>query len=175
MKQKFTKIYDQYLQFQRDQLSRGNLMVKDTGIGYWGVTPVIELFDLFQKTKLNKHKSFVDLGSGDGRAVHVASLFTKATGIEFDEELHNHATTLIGKKNNVTLVNKNFHDHNLCVYDYIFIHPDQNISGKLEEKLHSEMKKDAKLVVFGPHFHPEELQKQETHDISGSLVSIFTK
>ena len=176
MQNKFQKVRKVYDNFHRHMLSQGRLMVKDTDIGYWGISPTRELFELFQKTKLDKHNKFIDLGSGDGRAVLVADLFTNATGIEYDKELHGFAVEF-GKKLNsrAKFLNMDFMKHNLSAYDYIFIHPDNHISRSLEEKLMSEMNPSSKLIVFGPHKHPESMQKVETIDIQGSLISVFKK
>lgn len=177
MEQKLGKIQQMYAEFHRELLAQGRLMVKDTEIGYWGVSPINELVELFKQTKLMQHKQFIDLGSGDGRAVLIAHLFTKnATGVEFDKELHQTAQRIAKTmKINPTFHNKDFHKHSLKGYDYVFIHPDQHIKGKLEEKIHTEMDRKAKLVVFGPHFHPESLKKTTTLDIHGTLASVFTK
>ncbi|MCB9359393.1 hypothetical protein H6503_05660 [Candidatus Woesearchaeota archaeon] len=176
MRKKFEPIKSIYDDFHMYMLSKGRLMVKDTGKGYWGITPTEELFELFSKTQLDKHKRFLDLGSGDGRAAIVASIFTNATGIEFDKELHDFAQEHAkNARSGVTLLNEDYMQHNLSQYDYLFIAPDNYISGPLEDKLKREMKKDAKLVVFGPHYHPKGLKKIETHDIQGSLVSVFKK
>lgn len=176
MKRKFAKIKETYDNFHREMLSNGKLMMKDTEIGYWGISPTTELFELFEKTELKKHKKFIDLGSGDGRVAAIASLFTTAHGIEFDEELHEFAKKLTkeaGVKPN--LKNMDFFGHSLKTYDYIFINPDNHIGNKLEEKLINEMNSKAKLVVFSPLYHPQNMSKIETLDIQGTLVSVFQK
>ena len=176
MSKKFEKIKKLYDGFHREMLSKGRLMVKDTGIGYWGISPTNELLDLFKKTELKKHKKFIDLGSGDGRAAVVADLFTNSTGVEFDEELHNFAQGIAKKaKSKASLINQDFLEHELQEYDYLFIHPDNHIAERLETKLQEEMHPKAKLVVFGPHFHPRDMKKINTLDIQGTLVSIFKK
>ncbi|MFT4303644.1 MAG: rRNA adenine N-6-methyltransferase family protein [Candidatus Woesearchaeota archaeon] len=176
MQKKFDKIKKLYDEFHINMLSKGRLMLKDTGRGYWGITPTTEIFELFQKTKLKTHKRFLDLGSGDGRAAIVASIFTNSTGIEFDNELHHFALEHAKKLNaKVKLINQDYMEHTLKNYDYIFIAPDNPISEDLENKLLQEMSNKAKLIVYGPHYHPKELNKIETHDIKGSLVSVFKK
>jgi protein-L-isoaspartate O-methyltransferase len=176
MQKKFEKIQNLYSNFSLEMLSKGHLMLKDTGIGYWGISPLSELFELFQCTKLNNHNKFIDLGSGDGRAVVLASLFTDATGIEYDKELHAHSRRLAKTAcSKAKLINGDFMAHSLKDYDYIFINPDKGISGTVEQKLKKEMKKGAKLVVFSPHSYPEELERINTLDIQGTLVSIFRK
>lgn len=176
MQKRFDAIKKVYDDFHKEMLAKGRLMLKDTGIGYWGITPTTELFALFQRTKLDKHKKFVDLGSGDGRAAVIAALFTNASGVEFDKELHNIAVSLAKKvKSRALLLNDNFLKHSLDKYDYLFIHPDSHIASKLEQKLLNEMNNTAKLVVYGPHYHPKQMRKLDTIDIQGTFVSIFKK
>jgi protein-L-isoaspartate O-methyltransferase len=176
MKKKFQKIKETYDNFHREMLSNGKLMLKDTGIGYWGISPTTELFELFEKTELKKHKKFIDLGSGDGRATAIASLFTTAHGIEFDKELHEYAKQLTKKAGvNPIFKNSDFLEYPIKSYDYIFINPDNHIASKLEKKLIEEMNKKAKLVVYGPLYHPKQMQKMKTIDIQGTLVSVFQK
>lgn len=180
MEKKFQQIRQVYDDFHSEMLSNGRLLVKETDKGYWGITPTTELFEIFQKTNLKNHKNFLDLGSGDGRAPIIAGLFTNAAGVEYDKELHKFAELHVKKiskktKTKVTLFNQDYMKHQIDNYDYLFIAPDNPISNKLEKKLLKEMKKDAKLVVYGPHYHPKELKKIETLDIQGSLVSVFKK
>ncbi len=176
MEKKFKKIHKIYNDFSLDMLSKGSLMIKDTKIGYWGVSPMTELFELFQKTELDKHSKFLDLGSGDGRAAVIADLFTNSTGIEFDEELHNQAQELAKKaKSKATFIQGDFHEHKFKDYDYLFIFPDQHISRKLEDKLMKEMTKKAKLVVFGPLYQPQQLKQTEQLDVQGTLVNVYKK
>jgi SAM-dependent methyltransferase len=170
---KIKKIYDE---FHTEMLSKGRLMLKDTGIGFWGISSSSELFELFIKTQLDKHKRFIDLGSGDGRAVQIAQLFTKATGIEYDDELHNFSVNLAKKtEQEPLLINEDYMNHSLKNYDYIFINPDNNISDYLEDKLLDELHPKAKLVVYGAHKHPKRMNKIQTLDIQGTLVNIFQK
>ena len=42
-----------------------------------------------------------------------------------------------------------------------------------EQKLLKELK--GKLIVYGPHFHPEQLNKQETLEINGTKICIYEK
>jgi protein-L-isoaspartate O-methyltransferase len=176
MEKKFAKIKKHYDDFHKDMHSKGRMMLKDTGIGYWGISPATELFELFKLTKLDKHKKFIDLGSGDGRAAIIASLFTDSTGIEFDKELHDFAAVFAKKLGSkAKMLNEDYMGHSLVSYDYIFINPDKGIAGELEDKMLKEMKHAAKLVVYGPHSHPKSMKKKDTIEISGTLISIFSK
>jgi hypothetical protein len=88
---KFQQIKEEYERFYNHLLSRGRLPLKDTGAGYWAMSVSDDLWHLYRKLDLSKYKNFIDIGSGDGKAVAVASLFTKATGIEIDKELQDKA------------------------------------------------------------------------------------
>ena len=68
------------------------------------------------KIKLQKHKRFLDLGSGDGKIALIASLFCKqAEGIEIDAFLHSKALEMQQKTgiSNVIFHNKDFFEHKL--------------------------------------------------------------
>ncbi len=173
---KYIQIKSEYDKFYNRLLSQGRLPIKDTGVGYWGISVADDLFELFKRIKLDKHKNFLDLGSGDGKVVMIASLFTKATGIEADEELHNFAKeikkklkTMAGK---ASLINENFYDHDISKYDVIFYNPDQNPE-KISPKFSKELK--GKLIVYGPHFHPENLKKETSFFANTTQVTIYTK
>jgi SAM-dependent methyltransferase len=172
----YKKIKELYDQFHINMLSNGRLMVKDTGIGYWGITPSSELFDIFVKTQLHKHKKFLDLGSGDGRAALIAKLFTQSTGIEYDSELHNFALDFSKKvKVKPKLLNDDYMKYSFKNYDYIFINPDSNISDYLEQKLLNEMNDKAKLVIYGPLKNPKRMVKINSFDVDGSIINVFQK
>ena len=83
----FQSIVKEYDQYYKSLLQKGRLPLKSTAKGFWGYSIAEEVYELFKKIKLEQYKSFVDLGSGDGKVVLIASLFTKAIGIEIDEEL----------------------------------------------------------------------------------------
>ncbi len=164
------KAYDKLL---NDFLSSGRIPSKDTGIGFWAISITDDLFTLFQKIKLNQYKSFIDLGSGDGRAAHVASLFTKSTGIEYDLELHEHAEKIKSSLGlDTELINKNFLEHDISGYDVVFLNPDQRLH-KLEPKLLSELKGD--LILYGAEFHPKSLAHVKTFTANTTPVTIYRK
>ena len=60
----------------------------DTEKGIWGTSITQDIFDFFRQIKLQNYRNFIDLGSGDGKVVLIASLFgINAAGIEFDKDL----------------------------------------------------------------------------------------
>jgi len=176
----FDAIKQKYSDFNNFLLAKGVLPARDTIIGYWGVTPLDETHELFHRINLGSHKSFVDLGSGDGRIVLLAALFgVKAHGIEFDSWLTN--TSIIMKHkislpdfSTVKFLQDNFMDHNLSQYDVVFVSPDKPFHRKgLERKLQREL--NGKLIVHGWEFHPKDLQKSEEHIINGEKFCIYSK
>jgi protein-L-isoaspartate O-methyltransferase len=174
MQQKFDQIKKRYEEFHRELLKSGKLTFRETEKGYWGISVLDDVFKLFNKIELHKYKNLIDIGSGDGRVALIASLFTNATGIEFDKELHDCAIKLMNDLNLKTaLLNKDFLEENLSKYDIIYTFPDKPIPRDIEQKLLKELK--GKLIVYGPHFHPEQLNKQETLEINGTKICIYEK
>ncbi len=178
MKQYYQDIKEAYNTFHRTLLKRGQFPWKDTSIGYWGVSVSDEVFELFKKIKLENFNHLVDIGSGDGRVVMIASLFTNATGIEFDPWLVNCSKVIKSKLNhvphiaNTTFIQKDFMKHDLGEFDAIYWNPDKPMSTGIERKLIREMK--GKLIVHGTFHHPRFLKKESTHDIQGTYFSVFS-
>jgi protein-L-isoaspartate O-methyltransferase len=173
MNQKFNQIKQRYEQFHKELLEKGRFMFKNTQKGYWGISVLDDVFELFKRLKLEDYRNFLDIGSGDGRVAFTASLFTNATGIEFDKELYGQSVKLMDElKIKTSILNKDFLEHDLSRYDIIYCFPDQPISREIEPKLLKELK--GKLIVYGPHFHPEQLKKLETLEVNGTHVTIYT-
>ena len=176
MEEKFRDIKKEYDELQTRMLRQGKLPLKDTGVGFWGGAITEEVFEAFKKMKLHNFNSFIDLGSGDGRVVLIASLFgLKSVGIEIDNELFRKSLEIQRKLNmpNALFYNNDFFDHSLAGYDIIFHNPDQPMERGLEKKLIGEM--DGKLVLYGHHFHPKNLNSEESFIINGSLVTVYGK
>ncbi|MBU0535690.1 MAG: hypothetical protein KKE20_01900 [Nanoarchaeota archaeon] len=131
-------------------------ILKDTSHGFFVPTNLRLLFEFFKKIKLDRYKSFIDLGSGDGRVVMLASLFTRAAGIEGDEKLHKMALEMrkkLGMK--AELIHRDYLEHDITGYDAVYMYPDNNISYELNKKLLKEIKGD--LLIFTDTFLPEAL------------------
>ena len=127
MEEKFIEIKKEYDNLQKDMLKQGKLPLRDTGIGFWGGALAEEVFEAFIKIKLHKFRNFLDLGSGDGRVVLIASLFgVKAVGIEIDDELFTKSLEIQRKLNmpNAIFYNNDFYDHNFYGYDVLFCNPE---------------------------------------------------
>lgn len=170
---RFLAIKSEYERFYNQLLSRGRLPLKDTGVGYWAMSVADDLYSLFKRINLSQYKNFIDLGSGDGKAVLVASLFTNASGIEIDKELHEKAVEICKKlKLKAKLMHGDYHDVNLKKYDMIFYYPD-SANHKLELKLMNELK--GKLILYGPHNHPTSLNREMSFIANTTPVTIFSR
>lgn len=112
---------------------------------------------LISKIKLSKkldNKTFVDLGSGDGRIVVWASKYFKnSIGIELSETRFNEAQKIksqIPNSENIKFFNKDVLDHDYSKFDVIYISsllfPD-HLMKKITEKLDNEIKHDALIFT----------------------------
>ncbi len=179
MKQHFDNLKKTYDEFENFLLKNGQLIAKDTGIGFWGVTPLKDVFELFKKVKLNEHSTFVDLGSGDGRVVLLASIFgLKATGIEADSWLVNVSLDIKNKLDipnldNVTILRKDFNEHSISNHDIVYVSPDKPFHRGLESKLQREL--DGMLIVHGHEFLPSGFNKVNEFLIDGERFTIYNK
>jgi len=168
---KFLQIKSEYDKFYHQLLAKGRLPLKDTGFGYWAMACADDIYPLFKRIRLEKAKNFLDLGSGDGKVVMIASLFTKSTGIELDKELYDKSVEIKDKLGvKARLLNTDYHSHDLSKYDWIFYHPDQQ-NHKLEAKMMKELK--GKLIVYGGHHHPTSLKREMSFMAETTPVTIF--
>ena len=146
-----------------EEEKRGNVL-KDTANGFFVPSHMEFVHRLFREIGLERYNSILDLGSGDGRIVLIASLFTKAEGIESDSELHKKAVRMREKlcisPEKAELINADFMGHDISKHDVIYMYPDKPISRELNEKLKKELR--GTLILFSDSFVPEGL---ETRDI----------
>lgn len=176
MEEMFSLIKKEYHLFYNSFLKEGKLPLKDTGKGFWGAAVSDEVFEAFKKIGLNRFSNFLDIGSGDGKVVLIASLFCKnAIGIEIDEELFLKSIEIKRKlnRNNTMFINKDFYEHDFSRYDVMFLNPDQPLSRGLESKLLSEMK--GKLILYGHHFHPKLLKRDQSFALDGTFISVYSR
>ncbi len=173
---KFRRIKKEYDDYYRNLLRQGNLLARDTGVGFWGPSVTDEVWEIFKRIGLNRFKRFLDLGSGDGKVTLLAALFCdSATGVEFDPLLTGKALEMKEKTGvgNARFINDDFIDHDLSPYDIIFHAPDKPLHRGIEEKIINEMR--GKLILYGHHFHPQNLELEESFTVDGTLVSIYSK
>jgi predicted O-methyltransferase YrrM len=171
MQEDFERIFRAYSQ-RRGKLVMESKAQRPTSAGYWASSDPNQLFELFRKIELRKYKRFLDLGSGDGIVVAIASLFTKASGIEVDAELHKNAGGLKHKLGlQYSLKNCDYLDEDLSAYDVIFINPD-NYFYKLEKKLVEEFR--GTLVIADNIFRPLTFSPDKQLSIRGAGFSVYT-
>ncbi|NOZ80061.1 MAG: hypothetical protein GXP63_00165 [DPANN group archaeon] len=177
MDTQFEAIKGVYSDFHRSLLKKGRLPIKDTGVGFWNPSDPDELYSIFRRIGLGEKSAFLDLGSGDGIAVMIASLFTKATGIEHDPWLHEVAGDIQAKlaakgvAGPVQFLNQDFMDHPLSGYDVVYISPDKPLWRGVEQKVKKEL--SGILVVHGHHFHPRDLEEVRTFMVNGNRVTAY--
>ncbi len=171
----FSQIKKEYDAFYSELLKNGKLPMRSTEKGFWNASISDEIFEAFNKINLGRFKNFLDIGSGDGKVVLIASLFCKnAEGIEIDESLHNKAIEMKSKLriNNAAFHNKDFFQHDFSKYDVLFLAPDTSLDRGLENKLLKEL--DGKLMHYGHHFQPRFLKKEKDFLVNGTLVSVYS-
>jgi hypothetical protein len=171
------KIKDMYDSFEQFLLKNGRLLARDTGIGYWGVTHISDLYELFTRMEVHKYSHLLDLGSGDGRVVLLASIFgIQATGIECDDWLTSAALNIKGKLalphfEKVRLLKDDFMKHGMQPYDLVYVSPDKPFFRSLDRKLQKELQ--GKLIVHGYEFHPGALQLEREWIINGDKFCVY--
>ncbi|MBI2136670.1 hypothetical protein HYU06_06380 [Candidatus Woesearchaeota archaeon] len=168
---RFNAISNAYDDYYKSLLSKGKLLVRDTSAGIWGYASASICFEFFRQINLGKYKNLIDLGSGDGKVVAIASLFTNSVGIEADKELFEDSIKIKDKlvKNNVIeqkrckLINDDFmkQEYDLSEYDLIFINPDKLFTLEFEQKLIKEL--TGTLYIYNSIFAPKMLRKGKTY------------
>lgn len=170
------QIKKEYDDFYRNLMKEGRLPMWSTSRGFWNASISDEVYETFKRIGLQKFKSFLDIGSGDGKVVLIASLFCRnAEGIEIDNFLHNKAEEIRNKfgVRNAVFHNKDFFGHDFSKYEMLFLAPDSSLDKGIESKLLKEMK--GKLIHYGHHFHPRFLKKETGFFVNGTMVSVYSR
>ena len=170
---KLDEIKKEYGVFYKSLLKKGELPMRDTEVGFWGTAAIDDVYDLFTKMELGKFKKLIDLGSGDGKVVMVASLFTSAVGVEFDKELHDKAVEIrdrLGVK--AELLCEDFLKMDISEYDIVFINPDRAFHKGVEKKLREELK--GVLVVYNMVYRPTGMKKGRTFWMGQTPATLYT-
>src|SRR3989344_5672108 len=155
---KFRQIESAYKEKDRESLRRGGGPLHPTSKGFWSPAIMAEVFEAFRKLGLDRYRNFLDLGSGDGRVVLIASLFVpRAEGIEIDPSLHAIAVSMAGKLGSSAA----------------FRRPDTPLERGMERKLVKEM--NGHLILSGDHFHPRTLVSLKSIIINGTRFSVYGK
>lgn len=169
----YAKIKLEYDEFYTSLLKNGRLPMHATEKGFWGCSIGDEVFELFKKINLQNYRSFIDLGSGDGKVVLIASLFVKkAYGIEFDKGLFEKSLEI---KEKIGIQNADFFladyfDFDLSKFDAVYCYPDNKMK-RIENKLVREMK--GILIHYGNNFFPPCLKKLQQFEINGTSITIY--
>ncbi len=172
------KIKEMYDSFEQFLLKNGRVLARDTGIGYWGVTHIPNLYELFIRMEVQKYAHLLDAGSGDGRVALLASIFgIQSTGIEFDDWLISTALNIKGKIalphfDKVQLLKDDFMKHNMQPYDLVYVSPDKPFFRGLERKLQKELQ--GKVIVHGYEFQPTALQLEREWIINGDKFCVYS-
>jgi len=140
--------------------------------GVFAPTDILLAKAVFDKIGLDRFETFIDLGSGDGRLVFLASYYTQSTGIELDSELLNDSIESKRLLNiDCDLICEDYNSVDLSKFDIIFIAPDTHFHHGLEKKLKSEM--NGILVVNSPLYLPRFLKRIDSFTIDGMPISLF--
>lgn len=165
MLQKTQRIIDY---FENLDSKLGNI-VRNTKKGIFGTSDLKVMNKFFEDISLTTKKHFLDIGSGDGRVVILASEYTKASGIEIDEELIKES-----KEHNIILETKaeflcqDYEGYSYEAVDIIFSFADHFFSEKFIEKLKKEF--SGTLYVYEGVFLPENIKKGKTFWIGQNKI-----
>ncbi len=172
----YNGIKEEYDLFYNILMRNGNLPMFSTELGFWNSSITKDLYEIFKRIKLHNFRSFLDLGSGDGKAVLIASLFgVTAHGVEIDDFLVRKSLEVqrkVGIKN-ASFIKKDYHEHDFSKYDILFLAPDKPLRRGLEQKLLKEL--NGKLILYGPIYHPMSLVKDESFFVNNTPVTIYSK
>jgi hypothetical protein len=126
----------------------------EKGLYYPALLP--DLLPAF-RVHLAPGRTFLDLGSGDGRVVFLAAVMgTRPTGIEYDRGLHRIARTARRRLRDALpvgearLMRGDFFDVDYGAWDILFYYAAGSYAEKrLGDRLAEEMRCDARLLVYG--------------------------
>ncbi len=153
----FNRVIEAYNREDSSEEQRRGNVLKDTSLGFFVPSNMRKTYEFFRNIRLEKYRSFIDLGSGDGRIVLIASLFTRAAGIESDEKLHEKALRMREKlgipDEQAELIRGDFMKQDIRPYDAVYMYPDKPIPEELNKKLNRELKGD--LLLHTDSFKPE--------------------
>ena len=162
----FEEIKKIYGKIHKDFLRTGKMLTQHHKDGVWAPSIPKEAYKIFDRYS-DKNLRFLDLGSGDGIVVMIASLFFKrATGIEIAKQFYDISIDVQAKLNrpNVDFLMDDFYNLNFGDYDLLYIAPDKEFSLKFENKIEREL--NGKLIVYSSIFQPKTLKvvdEFETH------------
>jgi hypothetical protein len=150
----------------------GKVPMKETRLGLWGVSSIEDVHKIFKKLRIKG--KFLDLGSGDGKVVAIASLFTdNCTGIECDKELIDISDDFKAQLGyNAKFILGDYMQHKLDDFDWLFLNPDHDLD-KLEKKLLEEL--NGKVIVYSNIYFFKHLKIEKELSLSGITVRVYTR
>ena len=154
----FTVIAKAYESTKLGLESTEQLEYKGTSSGMWAVSDPEEVYGAFCYFQLDRYENLADLGSGDGRAALIGSLFTRTTGYETDEELYRKSLEIRDRLRikNARFVQEDYLLADLSPFNILYLYPDKPFYA-LEERLRTAWQ--GHLLVHGPHFPPRHFRK----------------
>jgi hypothetical protein len=124
----------------------------------WAISDTKEVYRAFCHFRLSQYNHMADLGSGDGVAALIGSLFTQVTGYETDEVLYKKSLQIRDelKLSHAGFLLQDYLSADLSPYDLLYLYPDKPFHA-LENKLRSAWR--GHILVNGPHFPPHYFRK----------------
>jgi hypothetical protein len=148
---RFSAIETYYRGQHRQLEESGQGCYRLTLLGAWAVSIPGHVYRFFRELRLDQHRLFIDLGSGDGLVACIAGLFTRAVGIEIDRQLCGRASRAIRDLDlqaRVAVICGDYRSHQICRADCLYLYPDKPVAD-LETLLTGWQ---GTLLVAGPHF-----------------------
>lgn len=155
---RFNRIKKAYNDREKELIEKGFMLHRPTKKGIFSPSDMDEVFDFFRKIRLQDCRSFLDIGSGDGRVVLIASLFTDAEGVEDDMALLRAAERMRDSLQiKAGFIHGDYMEKDISGYDVLYWYPDYTKRELVEEKLLGEMK--GMLAVYRMIYTPKKLEK----------------
>ena len=154
----FQKIEAAFERFYQELERNGGLPYRSTVSGMWAVSEAKEVYRAFCHFRVDQYNHMADLGSGDGVAALIGSLFTQVTGYETDEVLYMKSLEIRDelKLADVRFLLQDYFLADLDPYDILYLYPDKPLLS-LEERLGPAW--CGHILVNGPHFPPRYFNK----------------
>jgi len=147
---------------------------RSTTAGLFVPSPLSDLRPLFDQIDLAAYKRMADLGSGDGRVVLLAALYTDAEGLEADPALvaASRGCALALGISRARFARIDFQTADLKKYDLLFIYPDKPL-GPLTDRLTRDFAGD--LLVYGPFPSAGDLKETARFDLKFNQARLFRR
>ncbi len=170
--EQFQRIKKAYQERDNALLTQGLLPMRSTDKGFWGVSNLDDVYAFFEKKQFPSTSTFLDLGSGDGRVVCVASLFVDAKGIEYDPELVAISQEMIGVLQSTGICEQgDFFTIDFSLFDILYSYADQRWE-PFKEKLFAELR--GELYLYHQTYQPDFLSKQKITWINQIPIFCYT-